>query len=210
MTTRYALYFTPEDTTALARLGQTWLSALACDLTAEARVYGFHATLKAPFRLAPGVAEDDVVEACAALARNRAALIEPPPRLARLHGFFALRPCQDSAAIQDLAAAAVDALEPFRAPLNETELAKRLKAPLSERQRALLAQWGYPYVFDEYRFHMTLTRRLSDDEAPAVEAVLRPLVADSVAEPLRIASVCLMRQQDGAPFALLRRFALEA
>lgn len=209
MTTRYALYFIPEDGTALARLGEDWLSALPADLTAEARVYGFHATLKAPFRLAPGQTEDQVRAACATLARQSAAIVEAPPALARLHDFYALRPRQDSAAIHSLATEAVRRLDPFRAPLNAGELAKRLAAPLSERQRHLLEHWGYPYVFDEYRFHLTLTRRLDQAEAPAIEALLRPLVAEAEAEALRIASICLMRQHDGGIFTLVQRFTLE-
>lgn len=209
MTTRYALYFIPEDGTALARLGDHWLTALPADLTDEARVYGFHATLKAPFRLPPGTTEDRLRAECAALARQSTAIDEAPPALARLHGFYALRPSQNSIAIQSLAAEAVRHLDPFRAPLNARELAKRLAAPLSPRQRDLLEHWGYPYVFDEYRFHMTLTRRLDQAETPAVEALLRPLVAEAISEPLRIASICLMRQADGAPFTLLQRFTLE-
>lgn len=209
MTTRYALYFIPEDGTALARLGDGWLTALPADLTNEARVYGFHATLKAPFRLAPGKTEDQLRAECAALARHCGAVDAAPPALARLHGFYALRPSQGCTAIQSLGAEVVRRLDPFRAPLNERELAKRLAAPLSERQRDLLEHWGYPYVFDEYRFHLTLTRRLDETEAPKVEALLRPLVAEAVAAPLRIASICLMRQQDGGVFTLLQRFTLE-
>jgi hypothetical protein len=209
MTTRYALYVIPEDGTALARLGDDWLHTLPADLTAEARVYGFHATLKAPFRLAPGKTEAQLLDECATLARQSAAIAEAPPVLARLHDFYALRPSRDSAAIHSLAAEAVRRLDPFRAPLNERELAKRLAAPLSERQRHLLEHWGYPYVFDEYRFHLTLTRRLDQAEAPRVEALLRPLVAEAEAEALRIASVCLMRQHDGGVFTLLQRFTLE-
>lgn len=209
MSVRYALYFIPEDGTALARLGGDWLNILPADLTAEARVYGFHATLKAPFRLAPGQTEAQLRDECASLARQSAAIIEVPPVLARLHGFYALRPGRAAPALQDLAASCVRRLDPFRAPLNERELAKRLAAPLSERQRELLEHWGYPYVFDEYRFHLTLTRRLDETEAPAIEALLRPLVAEAEAEPLRIASISLMRQDDGGVFTLLQRFTLE-
>lgn len=209
MSVRYALYFVPEDGTALARLGADWLTALPADLTDAARVYGFHATLKAPFRLVPGKTEEQLRDECAALARQSAAIIEVPPVLARLHGFYALRPGRAAPCLQDLAATCVRRLDPFRAPLNEGELAKRLAAPLSDRQRDLLGHWGYPYVFDEYRFHLTLTRRLDEAEAPKIEALLRPLVAGAEAEPLAIASVCLMRQSDGGPFTLLQRFTLE-
>ena len=47
---------------------------------------------------------------------------------------------------------------------------------LTARQDAMLVRWGYPYVFDTWFFHMTLTRRLSAEEKrvfmPAAEAHL--------------------------------------
>ena len=34
------------------------------------------------------------------------------------------------------------------------------KSGLTDRQEALLTQWGYPYVMEEFRFHITLTGAL--------------------------------------------------
>lgn len=210
MTSRYALYFLPEPDSALMRLGRNWLAALPAQLTAEARVYGFHATLKAPFRLAEGCDEAQLRAACAEFARQHATIVEPPPVLAVLDDFFALRPSCPSAAIQELGAACVRDFDRFRAPLNPAELAKRLKAPLSPRHRQLLEEWGYPYVFEEYRFHMTLTCRLEPDQQDRVAALLEPLTAQACAENLEIRSVCLVRQRPGGDFTLVERFALGA
>lgn len=210
MTTRYALYFLPEPDSALMRLGPNWLAALPAELTAEARVYGFHATLKAPFRLAEGCDEGQLQDACAEFARRHAAIVEPPPTLCLLNGFFALRPSRPSQPIDDLAAACVRDFDRFRAPLNPAELAKRLKSPLSPRHRHYLEQWGYPYVFEEYRFHMTLTCRLGPDQQDRVAALLEPLTAQACAENLEIRSLCLVRQRPGGDFTLVERFALGA
>ncbi|MCA1908472.1 MAG: DUF1045 domain-containing protein [Magnetospirillum sp.] len=210
MTARYALYYLPEPDSALMRLGRDWLSALPADLTAEARVYGFHATLKAPFRLAEGCDEAQLRLTCAAFAARTAAIVEPPPVLEVLDGFFALRPSRPSAAIQELGAACVRDFDRFRAPLNPAEMAKRLKAPLSPRHRQLLEEWGYPYVFEEYRFHMTLTRRVETTDQPEIAELLRPLVAEACDENLEIRSVCLVRQDPGRDFTLVERFALGA
>jgi len=210
MTARYALYVLPEPDSALMRLGQNWLQALPAELTAEARVYGFHATLKAPFRLAQGCDEAQLRQACADFAARQAVIVEAPPVLAVLDEFFALRPSGPAPAIQDLGAACVRHFDRFRAPLNQAELAKRLKAPLSPRHRQLLEEWGYPYVFEEYRFHMTLTGRVGGDRQDAVAALLRPLTAEACAENLEIRSVCLVRQRPGGDFTLVERFALGA
>ncbi|MBR9971494.1 DUF1045 domain-containing protein [Magnetospirillum sulfuroxidans] len=206
---RYALYFLPETDSALDRLGRAWIDGVAADLTAEARVYGFHATLKAPFRLADDQDEAALRAACAAFAATQAPLAEGPPTLALLDDFYALRPGAPSATLQTLAAECVRRFDPFRAPLNPAEKAKRLRTPLTPRQRQFLDQWGYPYVLDEYRFHLTLTRRLSPAEIPAVEQVLRPLTAEAVTEPLAVRSLCLMHQPAGGGFSMLARYPLE-
>ncbi|MBI2242033.1 MAG: DUF1045 domain-containing protein [Magnetospirillum gryphiswaldense] len=210
MTTRYAIYFLPEPSSALMRLGQVWLDRLPRQLTAEARPYGFHATLKAPFRLAEGCDEAQLVAACADFAARHRGVIEAPPALAVLNGFFALRPSLPSDAIQSLGAACVRDFDRFRAPLTPAERAKRLKSPLSARSRQLLEDWGYPYVFEEYRFHMTLTCRVEAQAQAEVAAMLQPLVAEACAENLEIRSICLVRQDPGSDFTLVERFALGA
>lgn len=209
MTIRHALYFLPEPGTALDALGRDWLAALPADLTAEARVYGFHATLKAPFRLAAGTDEEQLRAAAAAFAAARPPVVEPPPCLDLLDGFFALRPAAPSAAIDRLAADCVREFDGFRAPLSDAERAKRLKARLSPRHLELMERWGYPHVFEEYRFHMTLTRRLTPPEQDGVAALLAPLVAEACRQPLAIRSLCLMRQQAGGDFTLIDRLPLE-
>ncbi len=212
---RYAIYFAAEDGSHLARFGRDWLEGDAgprpdnwADLVRDASLYGFHATLKAPFRLAAGIDAGQLHAALSAFAAARAPFTEPPLVLTELSGFLALCPSRPSAALQALADACVRDFDRFRAPLSPAELARRLAAPLSERQRDLLEQWGYPHVFECFRFHMTLTRALTEDEREPVRALLAQRAAPALAEPLAVASIALFEQSaPGQPFALTRRFA---
>ncbi len=223
---RFALYFSPEDDSALAAFGRNWLGrTLDCtelaplsadhfpvgfqgDLIKDARKYGFHATLKAPFRLKEGVSQDIISARAKAFASQQPSFVEPPFVLASLHGFLALRPAAASEAIRALADNCVRFFDEFRAPLNESERLKRLSEPLSEQQKKHLEQWGYPYVFENFRFHMTLTRKLNDLELPVVRSFIEKQAAQIRAEPTRFSSLCLFTQSEPqAPFVLKDRFA---
>lgn len=215
---RFAIYFAPEEGTALGRFGWDWLGRdpgtsdylplpeEQAALVAQPRLYGFHATLKPPFRLAPGAGRDKLVAALASFAASRRAFVEPPLAIESLQGFLALRTTRQSAAVQDLADQCVRAFDDFRAPPSEAERRKRLVQPLSERHQELLADWGYPYLFEEWRFHMTLTGRLPDDEREVQRARLLEVAAPALAEPVEFRSVCLFEQQDERAFTLAARF----
>src|SRR5690606_25376449 len=123
------------------------------------RHYGFHATLKAPFRLAPGVSPERLRAAVADFAARRPAFAVPAMKVSAIGGFLAVTLATPSPAMQALADAAVAELDAFRAPPTEAEIARRLQGGLTSQQEALLRRWGYPYVFEEFRFHMTLTGR---------------------------------------------------
>jgi hypothetical protein len=224
--TRYGLYFAPEDDSALARFGWAWLGrrpgdstllalppsgldpARQAEVVAEARRYGFHATLKPPFRLADGASRQALCRAAEAFAAKRRGFVEPPFALAELHGFLAIRPLRHSAAIAALADDAVRLFDRFRAPAGAAERRKRLAQSLTERQKRNVDDWGYPYVFDDFRFHMTLTCRLDAEERALYRAALLALAGPVLAEPVVFNSLCLFEQADAeAPFVLTERFA---
>lgn len=220
---RLALYLTPPADHPLVAAAEAWLgrSAFARDvagvavaghtpeeraaLVAEPARYGFHGTLKAPFRLADGCSPEDVAEALEAYGRARAAPPPVPLAVTRLGGFLALTPAAPAPGLDALAADLVRRFEPFRAPLTEAEMAKRRPERLTPTQRAHLADWGYPYVFEDFRFHMTLTGPLDAAEAEALRPALTGHFAAALAEPLVPDRVGLFQESEAtAPFTCIR------
>jgi putative phosphonate metabolism protein len=177
-------------------------------MTRTPRKYGFHGTMKPPFFLAEGTDAHGLHEAAEAFCATRAAVTIPQLEVRRLGGFIAVVPSEPDAALADLAAATVEALDPFRAPPSEAELARRRKARLTDRQEAHLMRWGYPYVMEEFRFHLTLTGRLPPDAADAARAALARHFAGIVPTPWTIGSLCLMGEDAQGRFHLVHRYTL--
>jgi len=226
---RYALYYAPRTEEALAVAANRWLgrnpesgearkvlpvSGIAYDrlteIIADPRVYGFHGTLKAPIALADGAGERDLLEAVGQLASEERAIDVPAMELAELSGFLALVPSGRYAALQELADRCVVEFDEFRRPADGAELARRRTAGLTQRQDDLLVRWGYPYVLEQWRFHLTLTGRIRDDrEREAVMTELRRRFAGFVDRPLTVRDLCVFRQPaPGRPFTVLARFRL--
>ena len=109
-----------------------------------------------------------------------------------------------------LAALLVRDLDDFRKPEDEAAMNKRRAVGLSDRQEANLVKWGYPYVMEEFRFHLTLTNKLEADQVAQFEKALAPVVAPVCTEPFEVADICLFGDPgDGKPFRFLQRFALK-
>lgn len=222
---RYAIYWMPEDG-ALADLTAAWLGWDAlrgvpvrhpdvpglprpvAEITVTPRKYGFHGTVKPPFRLADGMTPQRLREAARAFCSGQRPVVLPGLALHRIGGFVALAPEGDDAALQALAAAAVAGLDAFRAPPDASEIARRRPERLTPRQRGHLARWGYPYVMEDFRFHLTLTGDLPDAEAAQVEDALRAPLAPVLPRPFRIDSLCLAGQGRDGMFRLLHRYTL--
>jgi putative phosphonate metabolism protein len=226
---RYAIYYVPPRDSDLWAFGCAWLGRdpetgenlpqddtpelplrELAEVTAAPRRYGFHATLRAPFALAAGTDEAGLLEAVAGFAAARAAFDAPPVDLYVLGGFLALTLSEGCPAMDALAAAAVEAFEPFRAPLTEGEIARRRRARLTPRQDAQLLRWGYPYVFEDFVFHMTLTDKLDDEEEREIlRDALKDVVSVLGSAPLPVREVGLFKQPNReTPFRLIRRFPL--
>ena len=220
---RIALYYAPETDDPLHQRASAWLGrdavsgaeipqpAIAgvdiAEVTADARGYGFHATLKPPFRVGGDIRA--ALQAAQDFAARTAPFALPPLQITDLDGFLALREAAPCPALQALADGAVTALDPHRAPATEAEIARRKPEKLSPRQREYLEAWGYPYVFAEWRFHMTLTRRLT----PAEKAIILPAVTEALGDAPAISrtvtDICIFAQAaQGAPFTILERLKL--
>ena len=220
---RVALYYAPLTDDPLHRAASTWLGRDAAtgadtmqpdireidEVTREPRLYGFHATLKPPMRLADGHTWDDVVAAATALADRIAPFDLPTLSVQDLFGFLALRETTPCAPLQALADACVEQLDHMRAPPSTDEIGRRRRANLTMRQEANLVRWGYPYVFDTWFFHMTLSRRLNADEKAQFMPTAATYFADAIAMPRRVTDICLFVQREpGAPFVIKQRLQL--
>jgi putative phosphonate metabolism protein len=218
---RYAVYFTPEKSNPLTIAAQTWLGRDAfndeavpvtgCDgltagdlwhYTAEPRRYGFHATLVAPFHLAPNVTEQDLLQSIAGFADTCVPFHIPRLELARLDNFYALAPAAPCPQLDALAWSAVDHFNGLRAPLSDSEIRRRSLRDLSLRQVGYLMRYGYPFVRDEFRFHMTLTNSASRPPE-RLEAALANHFTPIIAAPVPVDSITLFveRERD-APFTI--------
>ena len=222
---RYAIYYAPEpgpfaNFTAQwlgwdAALGLTppraTISGLPRDaesLTNDARKYGFHGTLKAPFRLTGDGTEGALSAACAGMAASLQKVSMRGLVLQSLGGFLALVPTGDTSALSGLAEQIVLGLEAFRAPLTAAEIARRRPETLTPRQRELLTNYGYPYVLDQFQFHLTLTGALSHADLAATKAALAPHLVPLLPHPFVLRDICLCAEGDDGLFRILHRYAL--
>lgn len=223
---RYAIYYTPPKGSNLEARGAQWLGWDAdagcavdqpkvaglprplADITATPRKYGLHGTLKPPFRLAEGRSFDEFVDTATSVA---AGLNPVDLGLLEIHAlgqFVALIPARQSHALETVAARAVTALDTFRAPLNDAELAKRRKSLLTPQQEMLLRQWGYPYVLDEFRFHVTFSGQLSLDEIAPVRAALQGWLGDILDTPQVMTDLSVFGEDQDGAFHLITRLPL--
>ncbi|WP_424992639.1 DUF1045 domain-containing protein [Oceaniradius stylonematis] len=217
---RYAIYFSPprdhELTVAAAQwLGRdafsglpipaTGLGALGAGAqayyTAAPRRYGFHGTLKAPFRLASHAREGDLLRALGEFCATMAPVPLPDLAIGLLGGFFALVPARENGRLNDLANRVVAGFDRFRAPLSDAELERRRPERLSRAELRNLYNWGYPYVFDAFRFHMTLTGHVEEHERDRVEIALRRHFGALPEQELSVDRLTLfVERESGAPF----------
>ncbi len=217
---RYAIYFTPPSNDPLTRAAANWLGRdpfgapvtppksrgnLSAEEiafhTAAARRYGFHATLKSPFVLTEGESEESLERALDHFAATTAPVVLPRVVLSRLDGFFAITPFERSESLDRLAGDVVSVFDAYRAQMTEREIERRNPDRLTPDELKNLYLWGYPYVFERFRFHMTLTGRVSDDEAGRVEQAIVEHFGPLLEEPLEIDTLALfVEPEPGAPF----------
>lgn len=208
---RYAVYFAPPAGSALAEFGASWLgwdaeagrtvsrngapvgvSTEELNRFTEApRRYGFHGTLKPPFRLAEGTSFEGLRAAAVELAHGLNAVDMGRFTLKRLGGFLALVPKETPTELQALAGRCVTELDRFRAPAPPDEIARRRKRRLSARQDDYLLTWGYPYVLEEFRFHLTLTGSLEETDLARMEDYLSRTLIPILREPLVLSDLCI-------------------
>lgn len=228
---RYAIYFAPDKYSPWREFGARWLGRDEYDnsvlpqpalegmspqvfaqVTQEPRRYGFHATLKAPLRLAAGCDETGLMRRLNALAATLKPVMLGPLRVTVLSDFVALVPDGQPVGLQELSAACVRELDDLRAPLGEADRARRRVDLLDARGVELLDLYGYPHVMERFRFHMTLTGSVDAATAQTVIHAVAPQVARlNAGTPLSLDRLCLfVERAPGDPFLRLIDLKLHA
>jgi len=194
LTARYALYFAPPRASRWGEFGARWLAQDTAAVRAPRR-YGFHATLKAPFRLAVGASVARLIGELDSDCRMLSPFVFGPLVPDHLGDFVALVPPAPDPRLDAIAEHCVTRFDGLRAPLENAELAQRRRRGLDAKEEELLARWGYPYVLERYRFHMSLT-------GPGFSAH----VPDVPNEPLLFDSICVFEEPSpGANFREMHR-----
>jgi putative phosphonate metabolism protein len=224
---RYAIYLAPAE--PFRTFGAQWLgrdadTGAAMPLPAgmaerpaewvEAPAhYALHATLKPPFRLADGTDASMLDAAARAFAHGRKAF-DAPLTLRALRGFLAW--CLDDGdgsggqRMHELADDCMRAFERFRAPATVEEMNRRRPHRLTDVQRAMLDAWGYPYAFDTFTFHITLTGMLDAASEAAAFARLSAGCGKLLESPLHVDGISVFVQPaPGADFFVARHFGFD-
>lgn len=227
---RYAVYFVPPANGALYRFGAGLIGydAYSGELlplaegiendvegwkqfTADPRKYGFHATLKAPISLAAGKTETGLGAAMRDFAQAPRVIPKIAPIIRNIGSFVAIVPDASNHELQALAADCVRAFDEFRAPLTIADRERRNVSTLTERQVAHLDRWGYPYVFEEFRFHMTLAGSLPAERRAAVTQILQRRFDALELRSISIDQLALFRQNDAkSGFTIIAHWPLHA
>ncbi|CAM3476034.1 Phosphonate metabolism protein [Bordetella sputigena] len=223
---RYAVYLAPVG--AWREFGAAWLGRdeetgqrlprardddPRLDAWTEApRHYGLHATLKPPFHLRNGTTAAALDEAVRTLARTRTPF-SIALTLRALRGFLAWCLPEDAATharVRELADRVVRDLDPFRAPPTPAEIARRRPDQLTLPQQRMLAEWGYPYVFDTFTFHITLTGQLGATDLDHAQELLRARAGRALdgAMPVAAVSVYVQPRAD-EPFVVARHYGFD-
>ena len=226
---RYAIFFAPlrDDplTVAAARwLGRDAFSGDRIDrpspvdgldrqafdaATKSPRRYGFHGTLKAPFELADGRTILELEEALSAYCATLSSFTLPKFRVGQLGPFFALLPETASQELSALASGLVRDFDEFRAPLSEADMARRNPDELSTAQRENLINWGYPYIFENFRFHMTLSDPISEELKDRFDEAANRHFEPHISKAQSVTALSLFEEPArGEPFRVIRQIPI--
>jgi len=229
MAARYAVYYAPDPDSQLAQLGNSWLgrdlengdlleqpkvlgvsATQIRNLTKAKRRYGFNCTLKPPFELNPATTVNGLLETARVLALGLSPIEMPKLELTLIGNFIALTLTSSSAVIDELASTCVRAFEGFRMPLSEERIARYRRDKLTVHQEQMLNHWGYPYVMEEFRFHMSLTDRIqSNKKQETILNTLKKFFRPVFAKSILISQITVVAQKEAdEPMKVLEHFPL--
>ncbi len=225
---RLAIYYTPDPDSEIALAASIWLgrdvygqksselvvvdglsTIRRLELVSAPYHYGFHATIKPPFQLLEEKSVQYLKLRLQQFADGWRGLVLPSLEVSFMHDFFCLRPSVSCPSLVNLAAEAMYFFKDLGKPLSKDELERRRQAVLSPRQELLLNTWGYPYVFEEFRFHLTLTGKVEDEgERILLEKELQKRFHPGICQDVSLDRLCLFMEEDRAPMRLIETFSL--
>ena len=171
--------------------------------TRAVRNYGFHATIKPPMRLARNMSAAKLAARAAEITAGHWPF-QVNLRIKRQGRFVALVQEEPPLELADLAADCVKGLDGFRARPRHDEIEKRRAAGLTPRQEDMLARWGYPYVLDEFRFHMTLAGPMDERDAASFIALARTWIGEDITLPIWLDRLALVGEGAEGKFRFIR------
>jgi putative phosphonate metabolism protein len=223
---RFAVYYLPCPGSPLQRFGDKWLGWSITDgefinhlkgqipatehakITVTPQKYGFHGTLKPPLRLKDEFGQNELINAVHHIAKMHHPFMMPGLILQVVDQFMALVPMEHSPAMHNLASALVTGLDSFRKAPTQEETTRRLSVELTSRQTELLEAWGYPYVLDEFHFHLTLTGKLEKDQILKIQNYLQEQISPMLEQPIEVKDVAVVGQMENGMFTLIERVPL--
>lgn len=227
VTARYAIYFAPDDDSELGVFGATvlrrhaldstdWLnpampvefpqSSVWSDRIQRPAHYGFHATIKAPFELSKGQVSDNLIADVADFCQSQQTISLDGLAPIRTNRYDALAFEIQPEALRQLASDCVMRFDKYRAPLTDADIVRRDPASLTEREIENMHSFGYPYILDDFNFHMTLSGRNDHNDADYL-SWLRSLYQSMVTTTPLLDRLCVFYQPDRAtPFVRIEEF----
>lgn len=214
---RYAIYWMPSPSSQLDEFARQWFGGvnsfdlepgLAAKAVKTPKRYGFHATIKAPFRPIPSLVPEEISAELERFCSRRRRIVTRPLALERFQNYLALCPSGRRAELEWLASECVVHFDRFRAALNGEDRERR-KGSLSPRGLQHFGQFGYPYIFDLFYFHISLAGPLEPRELDHVSAALRPRLVAIANEDFVFGELCLCGDPgEGRDFEVIGRFPL--
>ncbi len=222
---RYAIYYAPSENSELDLFGKCllgWdpykgvettksdLSKLPSfkkfsSLVLTPKQYGFHGTIKAPFKLKNEYTYNDLENKVREISKQIHSFYFDQLIIKKLGNFIGLIPT-NNLKVNAVSNKFVEELDYLRDELSESEIKKRKPHKLTSNQKQMLFKWGYPYVFDEFKFHLTLTSKLNVVEIDDVLRSLQNILKQVNLNKISFNNICIFGQKSDEKFYFVQRF----
>ena len=170
--------------------------------------YGFHATLKAPFRLKRNVKTKNFYDVISHIAAQHSRFKIKGLKIVYSKKFTFITSRKPNKLLINLENDLVKHLDTFRAELNKTEIKKRIPDSLTFKQNKYLKEWGYPFVFDQFKFHMTLMNQNNNKLSNKQKLELEKLIYKISNNVIEFNEISLLGENKNGHFEEIKRFKL--